>query len=747
VGRDFALSVVADVQKFQRELATLPGFTDKQAAAMSRKLGGHLIKAQEQAAREAKKAASSSASAWSKAFGNVTFAFTTSDVKAAIGAVTSLAQRTADLRNQLTDASARTGVAAKTLGGLRLAFEGAGIEASALDSALNPLPKRLDDARKGTGEAVLAMERLGISQEALNGPLKDNDAAFQEVIRRMQAVEDPADRAAIAVGIFGEAGGKMLQAFGSADLETFVDQAERFGVGVGPEAAASASQWQRATADLSLVMQGITADLTDFLNVGQKLDNFTLGLLYVTESAKAFVGVIKDNLVVAAAALQAALAGNFVEMTRLQGQLRTEDGAWEEIARRVDDSAAAFVKNRKAQREGAKVSAELAAAVRTTSGEHETGAQKATAYAAAQREAEKAERAREAVVKQQITVLQQIAKLNNEAGADLISDQDKIIQGYQQQLVELQTLAESEQQQAHVREAAAQAMIAVRARMHREFERLQLEDLEVVEDVQTQVVTAAEIASAAYLEKWQTTIDAVGRFQEFGLEIAASLAGSLGSIFDSVEERYARQAEVAQASLEKQREAFRASRESMTLAERQAAKEGLKLEREKLIEIERKQKRAALASFRVQQASSIASAVVSGALLALTLNAPPPVGIGFPAGTIAATAMTGASVAAIAAQPPPKLHGGGPVQPMGMAPDERPVVGKAGEFMVSSGPAVRHRRELEELNRTGRMPGSSVTVVVGGRQLTDVLVDEAGKPGRYGSLFRDPSPRLRDAFR
>lgn len=205
-----------------------------------------------------------------------------------------LAQTMANLKNEISDLSLRTGLQNTTLAGLRLAAKGSGQELSTLASSLQQFPKRMADFARDTGEAKVAFEALGISVTDAAGNLRSADDVLRETLTALSAVADPTEQAALATIAFGEAGGALLQALGDpGNLDHFVEQAKLFGVDVGPAAAASADRWERSIAALMTTLQG-AADL--FLQTlgGEDglrglIDDLTVG---ITFWARVFVGAI-----------------------------------------------------------------------------------------------------------------------------------------------------------------------------------------------------------------------------------------------------------------------------------------------------------------------------------------------------------------------------------------------------------------------------------------------------------------------
>ena len=210
-------------------------------------------------------------------------------VTAATAGLASMAQGVADLRNDLADASTRSGIAVETLQGLRLAAEGSGLSFSALTSGLDQFGARLSQAAEGTGRTAEAFAALGVEVVDASGNLRDGDAVLRETLASLNAMEPSAERSALAVEALGRSGGKLLQALSGTQLEAFVEQARIFGVDVGPEAAKSAGEWQRATAELDLVTRGLKGQIVDAFGGGAKaLFTFTEAVVVVSARYRTF---------------------------------------------------------------------------------------------------------------------------------------------------------------------------------------------------------------------------------------------------------------------------------------------------------------------------------------------------------------------------------------------------------------------------------------------------------------------------
>ena len=180
-------------------------------------------------------------------------------------ALVALNQRLADSRNDLLDTAVRTGLAAETIGGLRLAAKGSGQELGNLASGLTQFPKRMADASRGTGEAMIAFEALGIQVNDTSGNMRTADEVLRETLEGISRVPDATQRSALATQAFGKAGTSLMVALAGGDLENFIRLSREFGVSVGPQAADAASKWQREMALFDTTMEGAEESIAEAL--------------------------------------------------------------------------------------------------------------------------------------------------------------------------------------------------------------------------------------------------------------------------------------------------------------------------------------------------------------------------------------------------------------------------------------------------------------------------------------------------
>lgn len=130
---------------------------------------------------------------------------------AGLGALGQAAINTAKLGGELSDLAARTGISAKALITLRQAFNDAGVGADAVGGTINRLQKTIYEAATAGGAASDAIADLGLSTAALTKLAPEDQ--FSQVATAISKIENPAQRSAAAMAIFGKSGAELLPLF------------------------------------------------------------------------------------------------------------------------------------------------------------------------------------------------------------------------------------------------------------------------------------------------------------------------------------------------------------------------------------------------------------------------------------------------------------------------------------------------------------------------------------------------------
>jgi hypothetical protein len=113
-----------------------------------------------------------------------------------------------DLGGRLSDLSASTGETAGNLLLLERAFDTSGAGAEKVGPAIAKMQKSIQDASEGSKEAVDSLGLMGLTAADLAGKLPNEQLKVLAI--GITSIEDPTERAAAAMGIFGRSGADLL---------------------------------------------------------------------------------------------------------------------------------------------------------------------------------------------------------------------------------------------------------------------------------------------------------------------------------------------------------------------------------------------------------------------------------------------------------------------------------------------------------------------------------------------------------
>jgi len=211
---------------------------------------------------------------------------------AAVGAAAfSVAKKMADLTNELNDLSVRSGLATKTISGLRFALIASGQPAESLNEILGAISGQFAQLSQEGSAVEKKFNEFGIAVRDTNGELRTNNDIMLDGIRLLQNIGDSSERSRVAVTLFGEAGAKLNQALAAGDFEKFLSFTQKFGVQTGPQASKSAANFQVAVSGLTLSFNGLLQKFTQSTGL---IDKVTDRLIDIG-SVFAFVGSLIES--------------------------------------------------------------------------------------------------------------------------------------------------------------------------------------------------------------------------------------------------------------------------------------------------------------------------------------------------------------------------------------------------------------------------------------------------------------------
>jgi phage-related protein/prefoldin subunit 5 len=171
--------------------------------------------------------------------------------------VFALASSTASYGDQVAKTAGKLGIGIEALQEFRYAAERSGVSTETFDSSLTAMQKRLGEAAQGTGAAKKALDQIGLSASDLiaMGP----ERAMGAIADKLQGIEAPAERAAIAAALFSRSGIGMVNMLGKGSdaLTQLRQDARSTGYVLSEEAARNAEKFADAQLDAQLTVKGL----------------------------------------------------------------------------------------------------------------------------------------------------------------------------------------------------------------------------------------------------------------------------------------------------------------------------------------------------------------------------------------------------------------------------------------------------------------------------------------------------------
>ena len=161
----------------------------------------------------------------------------------------------ADMGSRMWDMAKRTGVSVEALSALSYAAEQSGAGVDAFENGIRRMQRTLYDAGRGLSTATDALGELGLTIQDLEG--LSPEAQFRQLADRLDRIEDPSRKAAIAMTIFGRSGTELLPMLegGAAALDAYEKHARDLGLIMSTEDAAAADVFGDALSDLWKVLK------------------------------------------------------------------------------------------------------------------------------------------------------------------------------------------------------------------------------------------------------------------------------------------------------------------------------------------------------------------------------------------------------------------------------------------------------------------------------------------------------------
>ena len=249
--------------------------------------------------------------AFSSAVRNLGMQFTA--LGAAVAAPLALATRSfIQAGDRLDKMAARTGVSVEALSELGYAARLSGSSIDEVEGAVRVMQRTLGAAAAGSSAATEAFTRLGLSLEDLQG-LKPEDQ-FTAVATALGGIQDPTERAAAAMQVFGRAGTRLLPLLsGMQDLRA---EAQRLGVTMSSQQSQAAAALGDAFDRVRMAVAAVANALGEAL--APVLQELSAAVLEAVSGLRSWLAE-NQGLVVSIAQITAIVAGVGVGLLALSG--------------------------------------------------------------------------------------------------------------------------------------------------------------------------------------------------------------------------------------------------------------------------------------------------------------------------------------------------------------------------------------------------------------------------------------------
>lgn len=224
---------------------------------------------------------------------------------AAVGAVSAIADlvlNASEAGSAIQDMSDKTGIETERLQELQFIGDQTGVSldtitganarlirsmSSAVDQSeayADNVEKLMDDGKsfaeateiagEKLGDTAKAFATLGVATRDTNGNLRDNQAVFADTIDALGKIQNPTERDALAMQIFGKSAQELnpLIKLGASGMAEMSDQAHKLGAVMSEESVAALDEFDDTLSGLKDGLKGTLGTLaTAFLPVAQKL--------------------------------------------------------------------------------------------------------------------------------------------------------------------------------------------------------------------------------------------------------------------------------------------------------------------------------------------------------------------------------------------------------------------------------------------------------------------------------------------
>lgn len=196
-----------------------------------------------------------------------------------------------DAGDKLQKMSIRLGASTEALSQLRHVADLSGVSFETLTMGLQRMTRRVSEAANGTGEAVGALDELGVSAKRLESLRPDQQ--FEVLAQKLSEVKDQSDKVRLAMKLFDSEGVALLQTMegGAAGIQSMRQEADRLGLTLSRAAADEMAAFDDNLTRLSATVNALSIKIAGPLVAG--INGLIIKLSQATESGITFNNVLK----------------------------------------------------------------------------------------------------------------------------------------------------------------------------------------------------------------------------------------------------------------------------------------------------------------------------------------------------------------------------------------------------------------------------------------------------------------------
>jgi hypothetical protein len=193
---------------------------------------------------------------------------------AIVGGLGAAAMTFAHIGSELKDMADRTGVSVEALSELQFVFAQTGVSAEDLETSFKKMSKFIVSAAEGSKGATELITRLGLSLSDLASASPERQ--MEMIADAVAKIQNPSERAAVAIELFGRSGTKMLPVLqqGGDALRRMREEAGAMGLTVSMDAANAADVLDDSVGALFATLRKLAFEigaavapmLTEFVN-------------------------------------------------------------------------------------------------------------------------------------------------------------------------------------------------------------------------------------------------------------------------------------------------------------------------------------------------------------------------------------------------------------------------------------------------------------------------------------------------